>query len=174
MFYLADIHDFIGDIRGIEISLPALITQLIATLILFLIVKHFLYKPAMDYINKRKEYVTSQVTDANKMKEEAEKNVLETKQTLNQAYKDAHDIVDNARVEALNQKDKILKETSAEVQLRKAQLDKDLEAERQKMKTEIKNEMVDVALLAASKVIDREVKSSDNEKLVKDFIEGEQ
>ena len=174
MFYLADIHDFIGDIRGIEISLPALITQLLATLVLFLIVKHFLYKPAMEYINKRKEYVTSQVSDANKMKEEAEKNVLETKETLNKAYKDAHDIVDNARVEALNQKDKILKETSLEVQQRKAQLDKDLEAEKLKMRNEIKNEMVDVALLAASKVIDREVKSSDNEKLVKDFIEGEQ
>lgn len=157
----------------ISISVPAIVIQLLATLILFLVVKHFLYPYAKDYIQKRKDFVANEVKEATTMKEQASANIAESEKTLNNAYKEAHDIVDNAKIEALNQKEKILKETQEEVSMRKAQLDKDLEAEKVKMKEQIKTEMVDVALLAASKVMDREVKNSDNEKIVKDFIEGE-
>ena len=157
----------------ISVSVPAIVIQLLATLVLFLVVKHFLYPYAKDYINKRKEYVANEVKEATLMKEQASKNVTESEEALHKAYKDAHDIVDNAKIEALNQKEKILKETQEEVSMRKAQLDKDLEAEKVKMQENIRAEMVDVALLAASKVMDREVKSSDNERIVKDFIEGD-
>ncbi|MDY4788541.1 MAG: F0F1 ATP synthase subunit B [Bacilli bacterium] len=174
MVYLADVGDFIGDVGGkIAISLPALITQLLATLILFLVIKKFLYPHAINYINKRKEYITNSVDQATKMNEQAQKNVQASEEALKEAYKEAHTIVDNAKIEALNQKDKILKETQEEVINKKAQLDKDLEAEKIKMRETIRREMVDVALLAASKVIDREVNDSDNEKLVKNFIEGD-
>lgn len=174
MIYLSGITDFIGNIESkITISLPALITQLLATLILFLVVKHFLYPHVINYINKRKEFVTNEIDQATKMNEQASKNASEQEVALKKAYKEAHDIVDNAKIEALNQKEKILKETQEEIASRKAQLDKDLLAEKEKMRTEIREEMIDVALLAASKVMDREVKDSDNKKLVKEFIEGD-
>lgn len=175
MVYLADVGDFIGDVGGkIAISLPALITQLLATLILFLVIKKYLYPHAMNYINKRKEYIENSVDQATKMNEQANENVKASEETLKKAYKEAHTIVDNAKIEALNQKEKILKETQEEVVNKKAQLDKDLEAEKVKMRESIRQEMVDVALLAASKVIDREVNDKDNEKLIRNFIEGEE
>ena len=46
----------------------------------------------------------------------------------------------------------------------------DIENERNKMKKELTDEMVDVAILAASKVVDREITEKDNRKIVSDFI----
>ena len=47
---------------------------------------------------------------------------------------------------------------------------KDIENERIQMKEELSKEVIDVALLAASKVVEREVSKEDNEKLIDNFI----
>ena len=47
---------------------------------------------------------------------------------------------------------------------------KDIENERTQMKEELSKEVIDVALLAASKVVEREVSKEDNERLIDSFI----
>ena len=47
---------------------------------------------------------------------------------------------------------------------------KDIENERTQMKEELSREVIDVALLAASKVVEREVSKEDNERLIDNFI----
>ena len=46
----------------------------------------------------------------------------------------------------------------------------DIDIERKKMKEEFTNEVIDVALSAASKVVEREINESDNKKLIESFI----
>ena len=41
------------------------------------------------------------------------------------------------------------------------------------MKDELSKEVVDVALLAASKIVNREINAADNEKIVQDFLKDD-
>ena len=51
---------------------------------------------------------------------------------------------------------------------------KDIENERIQMKEELSREVIDVALLAASKVVEREVSEKDNKKIIDDFIKDKE
>ncbi len=48
----------------------------------------------------------------------------------------------------------------------------DIEKEKKRAINDIKDEISDIAFMVASKVVDKEMKSSDNEKLVEDFIKN--
>ena len=47
------------------------------------------------------------------------------------------------------------------------------EKEREEAKQEIRDEIINVAMMAASKIVEREISKADNEKLVNDFLDSE-
>ena len=98
------------------------------------------------------------------------KQILNLLNQLKEARITSKEMVENAKVTALNEKDRILNETTAEVSQMKEKARKDIENERIQMKEELSKEVIDVALLAASKVVEREVSKEDNEKLIDNFI----
>ena len=72
----------------------------------------------------------------------------------------------------MNEKKRIMDETKQEVANMKDKAYKDIESERLKMKEDISSEVIDVALLAASKVVNRNINDEDNHKIVSDFVNG--
>lgn len=163
--------DYLGDIKSnILPTLAAFATQFISTLILLFIVKKFLVKPALAYIEKRKEYIHSTITDADALKEEASKDREVAKQELDQAYAQARVIVEDSKIKALNQKDAILAKAEEEARNKKEQAQRDIEVEKNRVQKEIRTEIVDVALEVAKKVVGREVEGSDTDRLVDEFL----
>ena len=63
--FLADFKELLGDI-GAKIfpSLPALITQLLATFVMFFIVIKFFWKPIKEFIDKRKDFLEKELKEA--------------------------------------------------------------------------------------------------------------
>ena len=104
----------------------------------------------------------------------------DVKEALNHKYsdmademiKEGKDIIDAAKQTAMNEKKRIMDETKQEVASMKDKAYKDIESERLKMKEDISSEVIDVALLAASKVVDRNINDEDNHKIVSDFVNG--
>ena len=80
-------------------------------------------------------------------------------------------MIETAKVTALNEKDKIIEDTKKEIELMKEKARLDIINERKQMKEELTNELIDIALLAASKVVGREVNDNDNVKIINSFIE---
>ena len=109
---------------------------------------------------------------------ETELDVIELKESFKLGFKEAKtvskELIENAKVTALNEKDRIVEETKAEVDSMKAKARKDIENERKKMKEELTSEVIDVALLAASKVVEREVNKEDNQAIIESFIKDEE
>lgn len=166
-----DFGEVLGDVSArIFPSLSAVITQLVATLFIVIMVRKFLWTNAKAYIEKRKDFVHNTVKNAETLKSEAESEMSKAETTLKTAYKEARVIVEEAKVGALNQRDDILTKAEQEVKIKREQAGRDLEMEKTKAQRQIRQEIVEVALVAATKIIGREISDQDNRKLVEDFV----
>lgn len=175
--FLAD--DTFGDLKDIaDKIIPddpwAFVVQLTATFLLVLILAKFLVKPVRNYIAARQAYIQGNLDEAANKNKEADEKLLDANTQLKEARVSSKQMVENAKVTALNEKDRIVEETKVEVASMKEKARKDIENERIQMKEQLSKEVIDVALLAASKVVEREVSEKDNKKIIDDFIKDKE
>ncbi|MCR4677969.1 MAG: F0F1 ATP synthase subunit B [Lachnospiraceae bacterium] len=147
-----------------------LIAQLLNLFIQVMLIKKFLFKPIREVLAKRKALADAELADAAKAKEEAESLKSEYEESMKQARDKANDILNTAQKSASQQSEEIIREANAQAVSIKAKAERDIEQERRKAVNEIKDEIGDMAMEIAGKVIGREINSSDHEKLIDDFI----
>lgn len=160
-------EDFVKKMFG---SWQSLVIQLTSTLILFLVVGFFVFKPVRKILQTRQDYVVSQVKDAEAYKEDAKSKQDEADKRIASLNDQAKLIIDEANKNAATIKDNANKEMDEERLHQKALLAKEIEQEKVKAKEEIRKEIVSVALDASKAILEREVTKSDNDKIVDDFI----
>lgn len=146
------------------------IAQICNLLIQMLLFKKFLFKPVQAIIAKRRQEVDKIYDDAEEAKASAESDKAEYAQKLHDANEEAARIVRNATERAGKQGDEILQEAQlrAEAMLKKA--DEDIAQERVKAMNEIKNDISEMALDIAAKVVEKEIKPEDHASLIEQFI----
>lgn len=144
--------------------------QIINTIVLFLILKKLLFKPVMSIIEAREKDIQSNLTAGEKAKTEgiALKNEYETK--INTAKLEGQEIVKQATLRAEEKSTEIIATAKQEAVSLKEKATKDVEQERQKVMNEIKDDISDIALLAASKVIEKDIDKSKHKDLIDNFI----
>jgi len=153
-----------------EIDVSKLIATLINFLILFLILKHYLFKPVNNMIDKRQNEIVDKInkTDEDMKKAEALKN--ENDKILSGAKNDGINIVEGYKVKAEQLSSDIVKgaRDEADTIIKRAKT----EAERQTEKAadEMKNQIVDLAVLMSSKALGETVDEDQHRRLIKDFI----
>lgn len=163
--------EVLGDIAGrIFPSVPALITQLIATGIMFFVVVKFGWKPIKEYITKRQDKMANELSSAQEASSAAQLGLEEASKSLKKAYEDANRIVEDAKVKALNVRDDIVLKAENEAKAKKESAHREIEAEKVMAQKEIRQQMVEVAMQAAQKVVAREINDADNRKLVENFV----
>ena len=176
--FLAESEDKYSDLKNIANKIIpndpiAIVVQLIATFVLILILAKFLVKPAKKYIANRQAYIQGNLDEANNKNNQADKYLADANNKLKEAKVTSKEMIETAKVTALNEKDRILQEAQEEANniLQKAK--EDIILERQKMKKELTDEVINVALLAASKVVEREISDKDNVKIIESYINSE-
>lgn len=147
-----------------------LIATLLNLLIQMLLIKKFLFKPIREVLAKRKALADAEIAEATKAKEEAESLKSEYEESMKQARDKANDILNTAQKSAAQQSEEIIREANAQAVSIKSKAERDIEQERRKAVNEIKDEIGDMAMEIAGKVIGREINSSDHEKLIDEFI----
>lgn len=148
----------------------AFLAQFIAFIIMAVIVVKFAYKPVHNYLKKRRDFINENLSSAQKQNEEANKLNLEAENNLNNSRKEALQIIESAQIEAEKEKQKVLEETKKEINNKKLQLEQDLIKQKEKAIQEVQDDVIDLALEASKTLLSREVNSSDNKKLLDDFI----
>lgn len=154
-------------------ALPELISvviQFAATIILFLILRHFLFKPVTEFLNKRKEGIAKDLDDAKKDKEQSQRLREEYEIKIQDAKKEGQVIIEAAKKRGEELRDDIILEANNEAKdiIKKAQ--KQIEAEREKAIHHLKTEVVAIAMMAASKVIDKNLDENAHKTLINQFI----
>lgn len=146
--------------------------QLIATIILFLLIRFFLWKPITNMLEKKQQTADKALEDAKKAKEDSEALKLELEEKLADAQTEVKVLLQNAELDANLRKEEIIKEAKEEAKRRLDEATNDINLEVANKQSEIKELIVNTAFLAASKILEKEVDKEKYLKLVNEIIEG--
>lgn len=141
------------------------------TLITFLIVKKFLFKPVKKMLAAREEEVKAIYDNAEKAQTEAEQLRSEYTVRLSKAKEEAAEIVGSATRRATVRSEEILKESSQQAAAMMKKAEATIEQERKKAMNELKDEVASLSVMIASKVVERDVKADDHERFIEEFID---
>lgn len=136
----------------------------------FLVLKHFLFKPVMKIIKDRQDEIDHMYEDAGKAKETAEALQAEYQQKLCVANETSEQIVKEAIVRGQTKEEEIVRWANMEAS---AILDKaaaDISQEKKKAINDAKDEISEMAMAIAEKIVGRELNTEDQSKLFDEFI----
>ena len=139
-------------------------------IVFFLILKKLLFQPVMGMIEKREQMISGQIEDAEQKNTQAGLLKETYEAELKNANQEAAMIVKTAKERGKEEYEKILRDAGAEASKIIADASKTIETEREKAVQGIQNEIAQVAIAAASKVIQENVDQASNEKILDDFL----
>lgn len=134
------------------------------------LIKRFLFKPINEILEKRKAMADAQIEDAKKDRTEAAAMKAEYEKDMAEARSKASDILTNAQKTAAAQSEEILQEAAVQAAAMKEKAANDIEQEKRKAVTQIRDEIGGIAMDIAGKVIEREINEEDHRKLIDEFI----
>ena len=140
-------------------NVTTIIIQLLSTGVLLLVFKKYLWVPVQNYFAKRAEFIEGTVNEAKDMNEKA------------RALMEYREIVNLAKEDALKTKATIQEQANQEYKAKLDQARREIEAEKAQAKAAMKQEIVEVAIDVATKVMNKEMDTKTNKALVEDFVE---
>ena len=149
-----------------------LIAQILNFLFLVFILAKFAYKPLLKVMDDRKNKIAGDLASAENAKEEAEKVKAEYQAKLTAARQEAQEIVENARKTAQIAHDKIIAETKAEQDQVIASAKEAIEREKQQALGAIRAQVINLSLIAASKIVEQKLSSEDDKKIAGDIVDA--
>ena len=140
-------------------------------LVLLFVLRKWAWKPILDGLQAREEGIKKNIEDAKKAKEESEKLLEQYKVQLDSARKEAQKLIGDAtsRADVLLDEKKKQMETEAQAILDKARVQ--IDQERQKVVQGLRQEVVEIALSAAGKIIHKTLQPEDHRELINREIE---
>ena len=148
------------------------LAQVCNLMIQLVIFKKLLLNPVKKVIAERKAKADSQIADAEKLRTEAEAMKAEYEQNLQNARPEANQIVAAAQKTAAARSEELLGEARAQAAALKQKAEADIAQERKKAVNEVKDEIGGMAMEIASKVVEREIKETDHQDLIDEFIKN--
>lgn len=149
----------------------ALVT-LINFLILFFVAKRFLIVPVMKIIQDRQDEIDGMYSDADTAKADAEAMRIEYQEKLDTAQATSDRIVREAVARGQSREDEIIRQANAEASAILEKANADIAQEKKKALNDAKDEISEIAMAIAAKVVGRELKAADQDQLVDAFING--
>ena len=148
-----------------------LVFNLINFAILLYVLKRLLFKPAIEYLDKRREAIHGRLQAAQADEERASQLVVDGKEALAAARKRAESIEESARREA----ESVLAAAKGEAREAAERILDDgrrqLAQERDRMIAELREAYAEITVLGAERVLDREIQIDDHRRLLDTLLE---
>lgn len=144
-----------------------LLAQIINFTIMLVILTKFLYKPVLKTLEERKKKIEEGVSNAEEMQKKLEEIEQRKTKVEGKAIEEAKKIIENAKKQAKKVEAEIIKEAEKKAKDIIARNKKELEVEREKMQTELKDQTIVIASAIAEKVL-RQALDEENHKNVID------
>lgn len=154
----------------VDINPSTIVFTLINTLIIFLLYRFFLHNKVMAVMDKRREAINAEIDAAENAKKEAEEAKAEYAEKLQKSKDEADRIVSDAVKRAADREAEIIADANANAARMKQQAQESIEQEKRRALNEVKDQISEVVVLAASKVCEREITQKDNADLIDSFL----
>ncbi len=144
---------------------------LLNTLIIFFVAKKRLFKPVMKIIQDRQQEIDDMYDAADKAKENASALEAEYQQKMQTAAQASERLVKEATARGQARQEEILRQANLEADAIRAKAEADIQREKKKALNDAKNELADLAVDIAGKVVGHSLTTDDQSALVDRFIE---
>lgn len=155
----------------ISVNIWQILISLANLVILFLLMKKFLYKPVHKMLDERQKAVDSQYKDADDAKRIAEEDRDRWEQKMQTAETAANEILQNATDNASRRGDAIIAEAKDKADGIVRAAENEAELQRIKAEDDIKNDIIDLSAALTEKLLSREINSDDHKAFIDSFIE---
>lgn len=155
-------------LSAMGINLPFLISQIVNFLILFGLLTILLWKPAKKRLDERREMLEQQRADAMRVAEQRANLEAERKEVLEEARKEADQIVEKAQKQVEAMKKYALQE---ERTIRK-QAQEEAQEHKERVLKDIREQLAPLAIAAAQKLIGETLDENRQRELLAEFISG--
>ena len=153
-----------------SIEPTTIIGVLLNTFILLLVVKKFLFEPVNKILEERKSQVSKTYEEANAALENAHTLENEYTDKLSAAKEESAEMLRNAAQRAQTRSEEIISAAKNEAEGIMTRANADIERERQRAISSVKDDISDIAVDIAEKAIGREVSHEDQDRLIDEFI----
>ena len=154
-----------------EIDFFSMIYAVVNFLLLLAVMYFVMYKPLAKTMKQRKDTIKNNIETAEALKAEAEKAKADISAELAKSREAAQEIIARAEKTGEAQKNEIVAEAKAEAQKLIDKAHAEVQEEKEKALTAIRDEAASLAIMAASKLIDRSLTDADHKKIVDKYIE---
>lgn len=156
------------------LALPELISvaiTLVSFFILFLILRKFLHKPVTDFIQKRQDDIETDIREAKALKQEAIDIKADYEGRIEKAKLEGQEIIESSRVRASELEKTMLEEARVEAATVMERARKEIAREKEKAYEDVKKSAGEMAILIASKIMEKDIELENQNMLIDKFID---
>lgn len=146
------------------------IWTIVVFLLLLFVLKKFAWKPMLEGLHKREESILSAMEEAQKARDEAMKLREELKVEMSKANDKIRELMEEARRDGQRLKDEMVAQANAEIQANRDRMQREFQIAKEQLVQETFNRTTELATLAASKIIRRELSANDHRRLVDEAL----
>ena len=150
---------------------PGLMIWTLATFALtFFVLRRYAFGPIQKAIDERRDRIRKSLDEADHAREEARHLLEEHRALIAGARTDAEEILAEARKVADAQRERAREETETDRQRRLEETRRQIEAETKRALEQIRTEVAELTLVAASKVTGKSLDDADHRRLIDEAI----
>ena len=159
-----------GEAALFQVNLFWVIVSAINFIVFFVIIWTFAFKPVSRMLEDRRERIEQGLKDAEQARQDRENAEAERVAALAEARKEANDILGRAQRLAQETRDADIAATREELDRMRERAMSEIEAEKQRAIAELRGEVADLALAAASRVVGESMTDERQRRLVDEFL----
>ena len=160
-----------GGFASLGINLPLLVVFTINFIILFVLLRIFLYKPVLKMLDERAKRTKEGMELAEATKKEYEQARTEVQKQIEKGRQEAQAIIAQAMQIGERLKEESRQEATKQAQVIVDRTRAELETERDKIVGDLRREFVDIAISAAGKVIKETLDKEKHRKLIDETLQ---
>jgi len=150
---------------------PGLFIWTILTfLVLVALLAKFAWRPLLQALESRQESIRKSLDDAQKAKQELERLHAESAEIIRQSRVEADAIVTRSRGDAERLREEMKQKARAEADAIVKNAERQIQLETSRAVQQIRREAVDLSVMIASKLIQRNLTKEDNERLIEEAL----
>jgi F-type H+-transporting ATPase subunit b len=154
----------------IEVFHSLIFWSLISFAILFFLLKRFAFPPILEILEERENKIRSEISDAEKLRQEAEGIKADLGRELKSAHEKAQIIIQMAGDESKKIQDKSINETQVKVRQMLSDAEQEIEITRNKLLNEIRGYTAALTMASTEKILKKALSDDDKKRLVDESI----
>ena len=158
-------------VEALGMSLKEFIFYLVNFLILVGVLGKFLYKPFLNLMETRKQSIVDALDNAEAVNRRADEKMANYDRKIAKLEAEGREIIKEAKIRAEEQANEIIEQANQRASQIMNRAEKEIEREREKAVLEMKEQIAVLSLMAAEKIMEREVEVNGQDQIIEQVLE---